>query len=385
MDAQTPLLSAVPFRGPPARAAGPLRIAMIAPAWIPVPALGYGGIERVVLGLCTHLAAYGHDVTLVAAPGSSIPGVCIRSVLSHAYPDVIGEALYESDHAAGAMQIVDEAACAGTPFDVVHDHSGFALLAMADRLRTPVVHTVHGPFTDDVSAFYRRHGHKASLIALSETQRHTAPPGVPITAVIPNPVDVSEWPLQRQKAGYLFWLGRVDEVKAPDRAIRAALLADRPIVLAGPVQPGKERYFAEAVEPHLDGDRVCYVGEVAGAIKRRWLADAAALLMPITWEEPFGMVMVEALACGTPVIACPRGAAQEIVVDGVNGFLTADEAAMAAAVDRLPEIDPARCRQSVESRFDTRVVADAHLRVYAKAAARARRRPRAGVSMPVPG
>ena len=147
----------------------------------------------------------------------------------------------------------------------------------------------------------------------------------------------------------------MDPVKGAHRAIEAARLAGRTLVLAGPVQPGQERYFREQVEPHLDGRRVRYVGEVAGRAKQELYANAAALLMPIRWREPFGMVMVEALACGTPVIAFPEGAAAEIVIDGENGMLVADEAEMARAVARLGSIDPRRCRASVAERYDPAV------------------------------
>lgn len=349
------------------RARPPLRIAMLAPPWIPVPAPGYGGVETVIEQLCARLVGIGHDVTLFAAPGSRSPAA-VRPILNRAHPQDIGMALYEGDHVALVMEAVDRAAAAGAPFDVVHDHSGFVALAMADRLATPMVHTLHGSFTADTSAFYRRHGHKACLVSISATQRRSAPASVEISAIVPNPITISEWPLVREKGRHLLWLGRIDEIKGPHRAILAARLADRPLVIAGPVQTGHERFFAEQVEPQVDGSRVSYVGEIGGASKRRILSEAAALLMPIRWEEPFGMVMVEALACGTPVIAFPEGAAREIIVDGVNGFLVEDEHAMARAVARLGEIDADACRASVADRYDVAHVAAGYERVYRRVA-----------------
>ena len=201
---------------------------------------------------------------------------------------------------------------------------------MADRVAVPVVHTIHGAFVPR-RRFYRRHGHKALLVAISRTQARSAPAGVRIGDVVSNPIAVDRWPLRTQKQDYLLWIGRMDSVKGAHRAIEAARLAGRTLVLAGPVQPGQEQYFRERVEPHIDGRRVQYVGEVAGVAKQELYANAAALLMPIRWREPFGMVMVEALACGTPVIAFPEGAAAEIVIDGENGMLVDDEAEMARA------------------------------------------------------
>lgn len=359
----------------------PLRIAMLAPPWIPIPAPGYGGIETVVDQLTRRLVGDGHDVELFAAPGTRSTAR-VHALLRDAHPDDIGLAEFEADHVARAFAAIDRAGAEGRPFDVIHDHCGFTALAMADRIATPVVHTLHGAFDPDTSRFYERHGAKAALVAISRSQRACTPPGVSVAAVIPNPITIAEWPLKRAKDGPLLWLGRMHVTKGPHRAIDVALAAGRRLVLAGPVQLGQERFFAEHVEPRVDGDRIVYAGEIGGVHKQQVLADAQALLMPISWEEPFGMVMIEALACGTPVIAFPRGAATEIVVDGVNGFLVEDTAEMAAAVERLGEIDPRDCRASVAGRYDIGHVADAYARLY-----RAVARPVAGraADCPAPG
>ncbi len=351
---------------PPPSANDPLRIAVVAPPWIPVPPPTYGGTETVVDLLCEALVARGHDVTLFAAPGSRSVAHVVE-LLDAPHPREIGLSLYESDHLARAWAAIDGAERSARPFDIVHDHSGFVALAMADRLDAPILHTVHGAFDARTRSFYRRHAAKARLVAISRSQAAGAPEGVEIFDVIPNPVAVERWPLRIEKQDYVLWIGRIDPAKGPHRAIRAARLAGRPLVLAGPVQPGQEEYFAELVAPHLDGRRVRYVGEVGGAVKRDLFADAAALLMPIRWREPFGMVMVEALACGTPVIAFPEGAAAEIVIDGVNGMLVADEREMAAAIDRAGTIDPRRCRASAADRYDAPTVAAAYERAYRRA------------------
>jgi len=344
---------------------------MLAPPWIEVPPPGYGGMEAVVALLCEALVGRGHQVTLFAAPGSQ-SSARVYPLLEDAHPDEIGSSLHESDHVAGAWDQVDVAAARGLPFDVLHDQSGFTALAMADRVAVPVVHTAHGPFDRDTAPFYRRHGHKALLVALSRTQAQSAPAGVRIAGVVPNPIRVDRWPLHTEKQDYLLWIGRMDPVKGAHRAIEAARQAGRTLVLAGPVQTGQEHYFREHVEPHIDGRRVRYVGEVAGAAKQQLYAGAAALLMPIRWCEPFGMVMIEALACGTPVIAFPEGAAAEIVIDGENGTLVADEAEMARAIGELGAIDPLRCRSSVARRYDVSVSAAGYERFYRKAIAASR-------------
>jgi glycosyltransferase involved in cell wall biosynthesis len=343
-----------------------LRVAVLAPPWIAVPPPAYGGIEAVIALLCDELVARGHDVTLFAAPGSS-SCARVRYPLESAHPHTIGSALYESDHVASALDEIDRAARRERPFDVVHDHSGFTALAMSARAGTPVVHTLHGPFTEQTASFYSRHGHKAHLVAISRSQFELAPRGVRPVAVVPNPLVVEDWPLLREKQDYLLWMGRMDPVKGAHRAIDAARMCGQRLVLAGPVQPGQREYFASEVQPHIDGKQIVYVGEVGGRRREELFAGARAFLMPIRWPEPFGMVMVEALACGTPVIAFPEGAASEIVIDGENGFHVTDESEMAAAVRRLQQIDPVRCRESVAERYDVSVVAEGYEAVYDRA------------------
>jgi glycosyltransferase involved in cell wall biosynthesis len=345
---------------------GPLRIAMLAPPWISVPAPGYGGVESVVSSLTEALVDHGHEVTLFCAPGSR-SAARVVTLLDEARPDEIERALYESDHVSRAFAEID-AAPASARFDLVHDHCGFTALAMADRLRTPVVHTLHGPFTPSTAAFYAHHGHKAALVAISRAQLASAPAGLTPAGVIPNPIDLRDWPLRERKHDYLLWIGRMTASKGPHRAIAAARAAGVPLILAGVIQPGQQAFFDREIAPHIDGDRVRFVGEVGGAAKHSLFADARALLMPIRWAEPFGMVMVEALACGTPVIAFAEGAATELVLDGRTGFLVADEDAMAAAVGALPRIAAAACRAWVAEHCDVGVVARAYEQAYLKVA-----------------
>jgi len=353
----------------------PLRIAVLAPPWIPVPPPAYGGIEAVVSLLCDELVVRGHDVTLFAPPGSeSAARVCTPLESTHARQ--IGASLFEADHVGVAFDAIDRAAGRGRPFDVVHDHSGPTAVAMAHRLPVPVVHTVHAPFNAETSPYYTRHGHKVWLVAISESQASDAPVGVHVADIVSNPLRVEEWPFQAVKDDFLLWMGRMDPAKGAHRAIAVARRAGCRLVLAGPVQPGQEGYFHTEVEPHVDGEEVVYVGEIGGPRRRLLFAQARALLMPIRWAEPFGLVMVEALACGTPVLAFPAGAAAEIVIDGENGFHAADEEQMADAVGRLDAIDPAHCRETVASRYAATAVAVAYGSVYRRAirAARSGRR-----------
>src|SRR4051812_10744429 len=259
---------------------------MLAPPWIPVPAPAYGGIEEVVRLLCDGLVARGHEVTLFAPPGSR-SAADVDSPLSEAYPHEIESARVEADHVSRAFAAIE-----GDGFDVVHDHTGFVALAMADRLDVPFVHTLHGPFDEPACAFYAEHGHKARLVALSEYQRDAAPAEAGRPVVVPNPLAVEEWPFGADKDNYVLWIGRMSPDKGPHRAIDAPRRAGVRLVLAGPVRPGQERFFAEEVEPHLGADGVEYIGEADAARKRELYCRARGLLMPIRWPEPFGLVMV---------------------------------------------------------------------------------------------
>jgi glycosyltransferase involved in cell wall biosynthesis len=340
-----------------------LNVAMVAPPWIPVPPPEYGGVEQVVDMLCAALTRRGHDVTLFAAPGTRSEAD-VQPILEDAHPDEMQLAIYESDHVASAFDAIDEAAATDRPYDIVHDHSGFVAFAFANRLATPLVQTLHAPFSDDTFAFYKRHGSKGQAIAISRYQAREAPPQLRIVDVVYNPIVVDDFPFVEEKSPYLLWVGRMNDDKGPQRAIAAARQAGVPLVLAGPIQPGQEEFFAREVEPHLDDDQVKYVGEIGGDDKTALFAHASAFLMPIRWAEPFGLVMTEAMACGTPVIAFPEGSACEVIADGQTGFLVNDESEMAAAVARLGEIDPARCREWVSERFDLEPVAEAHERAY---------------------
>jgi glycosyltransferase involved in cell wall biosynthesis len=345
-----------------------LHIAMVAPPWIPVPPPGYGGIEEVVALLTDALVEHHHDVELFCAPGSQSRAK-VRTLLDRTHPESIERALFEGDHTGRAFRAIVAAADEGKPFDVIHDHSGYTALALADRLDTPLVHTVHGPFDQDTKPYYAVNGRNGALACISRAQAGMAPDPDIVDAVVFNPIDVDRWPVGYEKDDYLLWVGRFVAEKGPQRAIRVAQATGRRLILAGVVQPRQERFFATEIEPHLDGEQIQYVGEVGGARKQRLFADAHAFLMPIRWPEPFGMVMVEAMAAGTPVLAFPEGAAPEVVEHGVSGFLVKDEDEMASLVDAAGGLAPLQVRRSAE-RFAPDRIAAGYEQVYRSVARR---------------
>ncbi len=343
----------------------PLSIAMLAPPWIAVPPAGYGGVETVVADLTDALVDRGHDVTLFCAPGSHSSATTV-TLLDEQHPSEIERSLYEADHVARAFAAIDAARREGSGFDIVHDHCGFTALAMADRLETPLLHTLHGPFTRETTTFYAHHAEKAWVAGISEAQLAMGPDNLRSVGAIPNPIAVASWPFQRSDDGYLLWIGRMTPEKGPHRAIEIARAAGQDLILAGVVQPGQRSFFERHVEPHIDGRRVRFVGEVGGTRKKNLFAGARALLVPIRWPEPFGMVIIESLVCGTPVLAFDEGAVNELIDDGVTGFIVEDEAAMVAALGDVHEIDRWACRRWVAEHSDVNVVAGAYEAAYRK-------------------
>jgi glycosyltransferase involved in cell wall biosynthesis len=299
--------------------------------------------------LARGLAARGHDVRLFTTGDSTCP-----VPRQHVYaepPAPMGTTMPELRHALAAYDALRDC-------DVIHDHTLAGPLVAARHTAGPVVVTTHSVFDEGTTPLYRFAAGYTHVVAISQTQRASAP-DVPVAAVIHHGLDLPAYAEGDGEGGFLLFLGRIAPEKGVHRAIDVARLAGLPLVIAAKMREESERrYFDEFVAPRL-GPGVEFVGEVSGARKLDLLARARGLLNPICWQEPFGLVMTEALACGTPVLAFPNGAATEIVEDGVTGFLRDDMDALAACAARLDELSRPVCRKSVEERFSAeRMVRD---------------------------
>ena len=334
----------------------PMKIAMIAPPWFTVPPLGYGGVENVCADLVAGLTARGHAVTLIGAGAS---GTAARFVATYAEPPSarLGEPLPEVFHAAATARIL-----ADLDVDVVHDHTLAGPLLARGR-DVPTVVTMHGPVAGEAGEYYRLLGSTIELVAISAAQRRAAP-GLPWAGTVHNAVDVSTFPYREAKEDMLLFLGRLHPDKAVHLAIDAARAARLPIVVAGKCsEPVEKEYFRTYIEPRLGPD-VTIFGSANAIEKRDLLARAAALVFPIVWDEPFGMVMIEAMACGTPVVALRRGSVPEVVVDGVTGVICDVPAELPEAIHAARLIDPAACREHVRTQFDVAAMTAGYESIY---------------------
>ena len=339
-----------------------MRIGMIAPPWFPLPPRNYGGIEFVVSLLTEGLVRRGHEVTLFASGDSDT-----RAQLEYVFQNAPFERMGVDDSIEVTHSL--EAYSRAAEFDVIHDHDGFAGRAMGALVRrllgTPVAATLHGPADPHTQRMLTSLRNDLTFIAISEYQRRGFP-DLRFLATIPNAIDVEHLPFSAEKDDYFLFIGRMIADKGAHTAIEVAQRLGVRLIMAGKVNEEPERaYYAQAVEPHLS-ERIYFRGEIDHETKQRLYERARCTLFPIQWPEPFGLVMIESLAAGTPVIAFRQGSVPEVIEHGRTGFIvdTVDE--MVDAARHIGEIDPAECRRSVERRFDSDAFVRAHEEAYAQ-------------------
>ncbi|TWE07408.1 glycosyltransferase family 4 protein [Rudaeicoccus suwonensis] len=336
-----------------------LRIAQIAPPWLRVPPDGYGGVERMVGNLSEGLVNRGHDVTLFAPTGSRTKGRLISPLEQTPVHKGPGAADADMIHMVTPYLMADE-------FDVIHDHTtsriGPALGAMLGG-RPPVVHTLHMPWTDVRRRFFSRVDNRIHLVASSPSQA-ALNPEISYTATIYAGIDLEMHPLGNQKEDYLAFVGRCCSEKGTDIALDISRAVDKPLVMILKHDDSSEReFFDEVVRPKMRNcDQV--FEQPPHAEKIQLMQAASATLFPIRWDEPFGQVMAESLACGTPVIAMRRGAAKDLIVDGETGFLCDSVEGMIDAVGRVGDLAPQVCRQRVVDHFSAEAMIDGYENLY---------------------
>jgi glycosyltransferase involved in cell wall biosynthesis len=340
-----------------------MHIAVVAPVWFPVPPTGYGGIELVVSLLADGLVDAGHDVTLFASGGSHTKGKLISPMAEAPDPRELGNPWYDGFHALSSYTQLGDV-------DVVHDHAGVIGPICGAMLggRPPVVHTLHGPWTEATRLLYSIVSERVHLVAVSDAQR-VDNPNVQYTATVHNGIDLDTYPYRAGKDDFLVYIGRANPDKGPKEAIAIARRAGLPLqmILKRSEVPERE-YFTHEIEPLLASDVELHEN-VSHETKVDLLGRAQAMIFPIRWPEPFGLVMVEAMACGTPVVTTNWGAAPELVEDGVTGFRRDGDDDLVDALAHVGQLDPAACRKRVEDLFSGPAMVRGYERVYEQVAA----------------
>ena len=334
-----------------------MRIGVLSPPWVPVPPPAYGGLEAVVDRLARGLAEAGHEV-LLAAPANSRCPVSHVPGLEEAPLDapILGDTITEMLHVSKAYAVMAD-------MDVIHDHTVAGPLYRQRPDGVPVVTTNHGPFEPRLNHLYARMQADTAIIAISQNQADTAD-GVRIAKVIHHGLDVADVPVGTGDGGYAAFLGRMSPTKGAREAILVARRAGVPLRIAAKMREDAERAYFDAEIAPLLGNEVQYVGEVDEPAKFELLGQAVAMLNPIQWPEPFGLVMIEALACGTPVVATSAGSVPEIIDDGVTGYVGDELEGLAEALSRAAQLDRGACRKAAETRFSTERMVAEHLELY---------------------
>jgi glycosyltransferase involved in cell wall biosynthesis len=337
-----------------------MRIAQVAPLYESVPPQLYGGTERVVSALTEELVARGHEVTLLASGDSVtsanlVPCAPTSLRLDDSVRDGVAYTLMELAEVFGCQD----------DFDVIHNHTDYFAFPFARHARTPVLTTTHGRLDlPEVQRVYRYFA-DAALASISKSQRAQVPELNWIGTAY-NGVDFSHFQLRREQGTYLAFLGRISPEKRADRAIEVARSLGMPLKIAAKVDAVDRDYFEHAIRPHLASPLVEFIGEVNEQDKDEFLGNAFAYLFPIDWPEPFGLTMVEAMACGTPVVAMNCGSVPEVVSDGVSGFICNSMWEFIDAVPKVASLDRAACRAYAESRFSSQVMTDRYESLYAE-------------------
>jgi glycosyltransferase involved in cell wall biosynthesis len=331
-----------------------VRIAQIAPLAESVPPKLYGGTERVIAWLVDELVELGHDVTLFASGDSRT-----RGKLQPAWPRALRLGRQRTDPNAACAVLLEAISRRATDFDVIHAHIDWLHLPLLSRLGVPFLTTMHGRLDLPGLPNVVRAFPDAGFVSISDNQRRPLP-DANWRGTIQHGLPVDLFRASYEPGSYLAFLGRLTVEKGPEDAIRIARAAGMPLRIAAKIPRAETAYFKKHLEPQIDGETTRLIGEVDDAKKQPFLAQAAALLFPIDWPEPFGLVMIEAMACGTPIIAYRSGSVPEVIDDGVTGFIVESEDQAVAAVKEVARLD----RRKVRARFEERFTASRMARAY---------------------
>jgi glycosyltransferase involved in cell wall biosynthesis len=336
-----------------------MRIAQVSPLWERVPPPAYGGIELVVSRLTDELVRRGHEVTLFASGDSQT-----LAQLEAVYPTALRLAPKVREYSVYEMMELSWVYERASEFDVIHSHVGISALPFAGLVKTPTIHTLHGSFTPDNRKLFVHH-RQQPYISISNSQRDAELNYIRTVYNGINPQDYAFKP-QPQNPPYLAFLGRLSPEKGPHHAIAIAKQTGWNLKIAGKIDVVDQEFFEQEIAPHIDGKQIEYLGEARHAEKVELLGNASATLFPVTWREPFGLVMIESMATGTPVIGMNLGSVPEVIAHGQTGFVCQSYAEMAAMIPSALELDRQACRAYVEGKFSITQMVDGYEAAYQK-------------------
>jgi glycosyltransferase involved in cell wall biosynthesis len=346
-----------------------LKIAQIAPLIERVPPKKYGGTERVIHTLTEELVKRGHKVTLFAT-GDSKTSAELVSV----YPRSLREAKLKDMYGANELTMlnVGTAFKRQDKFDIIHDHSWTFSLPTSAIATTPVVTTLHGPFTRMNRRLFRELP-GTEIVTISKAQENLAR-GVKVAGTVYNGLPLEDYPYSEEREDFLLFVGRISPEKGVHHAIEVADELDLPLIIAAKLESVDVPYFNQYIAPKLSDDRIKWIGEVNEQERNDLMSRARCFLHPATWPEPFGLTLIESMACGCPVVAFRKGSISEIVENGVTGYVVDDTEDMVDAVENIKSIDGAKCRSSVLERFNPEQMADGYENIYYKTIAKRERK-----------
>jgi glycosyltransferase involved in cell wall biosynthesis len=339
-----------------------MRIAQVPPLAERIPPKLYGGTERVVSWLTEELVALGHEVSLFGTADA-----ITKATLVPVWPSPTRLSRPQPDPFAPMASLLEAVAAAAPRFDVIHCHLDWVHIPLLQRLQVPFLTTLHNRLDLPYLRNTARSFAKAPFVSISNNQREPLP-GLNWLGTVHHGLPAAMLEFSRHSGGYLAFLGRIDPEKGPETAIRLAKASGLPLRIAAKVPSGQNKYFRDRIQPLVDGNQIQFIGEVGERDKPKFLQNALALLFPIDWPEPFGLVMIEAMACGTPIIAFKRGSVPEVIEDRVSGFVVENEAEALSAIAMLKELDRSRVREAFERRFTARRMAEDYGRIYGKLA-----------------
>ena len=335
-----------------------MRIAQIAPPWIPIPPYTYGGTELLISWLCEELVKRGHQVTLFATSDSKT-----SANLVSVWPQSLWRAKLRNPHAVFSL-LYERLISLQDQFDIIHDHCEFYTAPYSRFFKPPIVTTLHHPLTEETIILYKKFPN-INYVAISKNQRRQGP-GINIVRTIYHGLPIEKYPFNPHPQNYLLWLSRIGQDKGIAEAIEIAKLNGEKLIISGNILPQYADYFEFRIKPLIDGKQIQFVGASDFSKKIELLKNAKAFLFPIKRPEPFGLVVIEALGCGVPVIAFKEGSLEELIENGKTGFLVESIEEACQALKKIDQISRENCREHVEKNFSLKRMVNRYEKLYKK-------------------